>query len=72
MLRLIAPAVKNPATVQNLENSASEPENVFLNTTSTPIKTKTTTSKTTPVNSRNKYSIPFLILENEKRDFEMR
>ena len=43
---------KKPVTPQNLENSDSEPENVFPNT-STPIKTKATTFKTTPVNSRN-------------------
>ena len=53
MLKLIAPAVKKPATVQNLKNSDSEPENLFPNTTSTPIKPKATTSKTTSVNSRN-------------------
>ena len=40
VLKLIAPAVKKPVTLQNLENSDSEPENVFLKTTSTPIKTK--------------------------------
>ena len=50
MLKLIAPVVKNPVTLQNLEN--------LDNTTSTPIKTKATTSKTTPVNSRN--TGPFL------------
>ena len=37
-----------------MKNSDSEPEKVFPNTTSTPLKTKATTSKTTPVNSRNK------------------
>ena len=53
MLKSIAPVVKKPPTVQILENSYSELENVLLNTTSTPIKTKATTSKTTPVYSRN-------------------
>ena len=55
MLRLIAPAVKRTITLQNLENSDSEPESVLPNTTSTPIKTKATTFKTTPLNSRNKH-----------------
>ena len=53
MLKLIAPVGKKPVTLQNLENSDSEPENVFPNATSTPRKTKATTSKTTPVNRRN-------------------
>ena len=53
MLKLIAPVVKKPISVQNLENSDSEPENVLPNTTSTPIKTQATTSKTTPVKCRN-------------------
>ena len=52
-LKSITPAVKKPITLQNLENSDYEPENVFPNTTSTPIETKAATSKTTPVNSRN-------------------
>ena len=54
MLKLIAPANKKPATFQNLENSNSDSENVFPNTTSTPRKTKETTSKTTPVKCSNK------------------
>ena len=53
MLKLIAPAGKKPVTLQNLENFGSEPENTFPDTTSTPIKTKATISKTTRVNSRN-------------------
>ena len=58
MLKLIAPVVKNPTSVLNLENSDSEPENVLPNTTSTPIKTKVNTSKTTPVCGRNKDNDP--------------
>ena len=52
-IKLIAPVVKNPTSVQNLENSDSESKNVLPNSTSTPSKTKVTTSKTTPVNSCN-------------------
>ena len=45
IIKLIAPAI-----VQNLENSESESEGIVPNT----IKSKTTsTSKTTPLNSRN-------------------
>ena len=55
-LKLIAPVVEKPATLQNLENVDSIFENVFPNTTSTPIQTIVTSSKTTPVNSRNKYN----------------
>ena len=55
MLKLIAPVVKKPVPGQNLENSDSEPENVLPNTTSTPIKRKAATSKTTPVNSGNNF-----------------
>ena len=53
MLKLLAPAVKKSITFQNLQNSDSEPENVFPNTTSTPARTKTIASKATPMNSRN-------------------
>ena len=47
MLKLIAPVIKKTSFVQNLENFDSESESVPPNTTSTPIKSKTTTSKTT-------------------------
>ena len=40
MSKQIALAVKKPVTLQKLENSGSEPENVFPNTTSIPIKQK--------------------------------
>ena len=53
MLKLIAPVIKETSTVQNLENSDSASESTLPNTTSTPIRTKTTTSKTIPGNSRN-------------------
>ena len=45
---------KKSSDPQTLENSDSEPENISLARTSTPVKTKATSSKTTPVNSRNK------------------
>ena len=64
MLKLIAPVVKKPTSVQNLENSDSEPETVLPNTTSTSIKIKATTSKTTPVNSRNIYTWQKLYIIN--------
>ena len=53
MLTLIAPTIKNPTSSQKLENTDSEPENVLPTNTSTPIRSKTITHKTTPVNSRN-------------------
>ena len=48
MLKLMAPAIEKTSIVQNLENSDSKP-----NTTSTPFRSKTYTSKTTAINSRN-------------------
>ena len=56
LLKLIAPMKKKSSDHQALENSYSEPENISVARTSTPVKTKATTSKTTPVNSRNKLS----------------
>ena len=53
MLELITPAVRKTNVIQNLDNSDSEAENLLPNTTS--IKTKATTSKNTPVNSRNRW-----------------
>ena len=53
MLKLIAPAVKKSADLQNLEDSDSEAENAFPTTTLTPIKSETTTSKITLITSRN-------------------
>ena len=55
MLKLIAPTSKKQAVITASEETDSESENVPENTTSTPIKTKTTatTRKITPVNSGN-------------------
>ena len=44
---------KKSSDHQALENSDSEPENVSLVPTSTIVKTKATTFKATPINSRN-------------------
>ena len=56
MLKLIAPTVKKQTIITAAEETDSESENIPENTTSTPIKNKTTatTRKITPVNSRNK------------------
>ena len=65
MVKANSPAVKKAITLQNLENLDSEPENVFPKTTSTPIKTKATTFKTTPVNScTNSFTLTFCGLKN--------
>ena len=54
MLKLIAPSNKKQTIHMNAQDSDSEPENVSVARTSTPIKIHTATnSKTTPVNSRN-------------------
>ena len=53
-LKLIAPLNKKQTDRMNTQDSDSEPENVSVARTSTPIKTHTATnSKTTPVNSHN-------------------
>ena len=54
MLKPIAPLNKNQTVHMNVQDSDSEPENVSVTRTSTPVKIHTATnSKTTPVNSRN-------------------
>ena len=54
MLKLIAPLNKKQTVHMNVQDSDSEPENVSVTRTSTPVKIQTATnSKTTPVNSRN-------------------
>ena len=42
MLKLIAPMTKKTSDYQALENSVSEPENISVARTSTPVKTKAT------------------------------
>ena len=59
MLKLIAPLNKKQTVHMNAQGSDSEPENVSVTRTSTPVKTLTATNpKTTPVNSRNS---PFMV-----------
>ena len=54
MLKLIAPLNKKQTVYMNAQDSDSEPENVSVARTSTPVKIHTATnSKTTPVISRN-------------------
>ena len=53
MLKLTAPTVKKSTITQNLEDSDSETENTHPALASTPIKSKATTSKNTPISSRN-------------------
>ena len=54
MLKLIAPANKKRPVSSNIQDSDSDQENISVTRTSTPVKTQTaTSSKTTPVNSRN-------------------
>ena len=62
MLKLIAPLNKKQTVHMNVHDSDSEPENVSVTRTSTPVKIHTATnSKTTPVNSRNRCKMPFSI-----------
>ena len=55
IFKLIAPLSKKRSISANIQESDSEPEDVPVARTSTPVKTNTATgSKITPVNSRNK------------------
>ena len=54
MLKLIAPVSKKRSVSSNTQDSDSDQENISVARTSTPVKTQiATSSKTTPVNSRN-------------------
>ena len=54
MLELIAPLSKKQPVRSNVQDSDSEPENISVARTSTPVKAYTATScETTPSNSRN-------------------
>ena len=56
MLKVIAPLNKKQPVCPNVQDSDSDPENISVARTSTPVKINTATiSKTTPVNSRNSY-----------------
>ena len=68
MLKLIAPLNKKQTVYMNAQDSDSEPENVSVARTSTPVKIHTATnSKTTPVNSRSNSNMEGT--ENGTRDF---
>ena len=57
---LIAPLNKKQPASSNVQDSDSEPENISVARTSTPVKTYTaTSSKTTPNNSRNNNKFSF-------------
>ena len=57
MLKLIAPLNKKQPVCSNIQDSDSEPENISVARTSTPVKAPSaTSSKTTPNNSRNRSS----------------
>ena len=61
MLKLVAPLNKKRPITANVQDSDSEPEDVSVSRTSIPVKTMTaTSSKTTPVNSRNSCILYFL------------
>ena len=54
MLKLIAPLNRKQTVRTDVQDSDSQPENVSVTRTSTPVKVHTASnSKTTPVNSRN-------------------
>ena len=53
LFKLIAPNVKISTIPQKLADSNSETENTHTASTSTPIKSKATTSKNTPISSSN-------------------
>ena len=54
MLKLTAPLNKKQPVCLNVRDSDSEPENISVARTSTPVRTYTaTSSQTTPNNSRN-------------------
>ena len=53
MMELVAPISKKSSAHQNAQDSDSGTENISGARTSTPVKTNTAISKTTPINSRN-------------------
>ena len=58
MLKIIAPLNKKQTVHMNAQDSDSEPENVSVTRTSTPVRIHTATNpKTTPVNSRNTWDV---------------
>ena len=62
IFKLIAPLNKKQTVHPNVQDSDSEPENVSVARTSTPVKTQTATNpKTTPINSRNSLNSFFIL-----------
>ena len=57
MMKLVAPKAKKPSARQNNQDTDSETENITVAQTSTPVKTNTATSKTTPMNSRSRMNV---------------
>ena len=53
IMKLLAPSRKKSSAHLNAQDSDSEAENISVARTSTPVKTNTAVSKTTPKNSRN-------------------
>ena len=53
MMKLIVPMTDKKSVHQNIQDSDSETENICAARMSTPVKTNTATTKTTPINSRN-------------------
>ena len=53
VLILIAASIKKSAYHQNIEDPNSEMENIHPASTSIPVKSKATTSKSTPISSSN-------------------
>ena len=53
MMEHVVPFIKKSSDHQNIQDTDSETENISVTRTSTPVKTNTATSKTTPINSRN-------------------
>ena len=53
MMKLIVDVTKKSPAHRNIQCSDSETENISVARTSTPVKTNTATTKTTPMNSRN-------------------
>ena len=53
MMKLIVLMAEKSSAQQNVQDSDSETENISVAQTSTPMRTNTVTSKTTPIDSRN-------------------
>ena len=54
LLKLIAPAVKQATIHRDVEDFDSETDNTHPASTSTPVKSKATTSNNTPISPRNR------------------